>query len=153
MTAQDQALAAALDYIPRWIAHQMRITEQPGCSFAVARHGKLVAEFALGQSGDGRALTPRQNEQRANLGHRPGRHRCVQIGIYRCTTSAAATAATAAAVAVVRAAETATVAGTVPATAAAAAAMATAGAEAPTEAADAAALQVAAWLARSMVRH
>lgn len=59
MTAQDQALAAALDYIPRWIAHQMRTTEQPGCSFAVARHGKLVAEFALGQSGDGRALTPR----------------------------------------------------------------------------------------------
>lgn len=59
MTAQDKALAAALDYIPRWIAHQMRITEQPGCSFAVARHGKLVAEFALGQSGDGRALTPR----------------------------------------------------------------------------------------------
>ena len=59
MTAKDKALAAALDYIPRWIAHQMRITEQPGCSFAVAHHGKLVAEFALGQSGDGRALTPR----------------------------------------------------------------------------------------------
>lgn len=59
MTRQDQALSAALDYIPRWIAHQMRITEQPGCSFAVAHHGKRVAEFALGKSGDGRALTPR----------------------------------------------------------------------------------------------
>ena len=59
MNAQERALAAALDYIPRWIAHQMRITGQPGCSFAVARHGKLVAEFALGRSGDGRALTPR----------------------------------------------------------------------------------------------
>ena len=59
MTAHDKALAAALDYIPRWIAHQMRLAEQPGCSFAVAHHGKLVAEFALGQSGDGRALTPR----------------------------------------------------------------------------------------------
>ena len=59
MTAQDKALAAALGYIPQWIAHQMRINEQPGCSFAVAHHGKPVAEFALGQSGDGRALTPR----------------------------------------------------------------------------------------------
>ena len=59
MTAQDKALAAALDYIPRWIAHQMRITEQPGCSFAVAHRGQLLSEFALGQSGDGRALTPR----------------------------------------------------------------------------------------------
>lgn len=59
MNAQDKALAAALDYIPRWIAHQMRLADQPGCSFAVAHHGKLVVEFTLGQSGDGRALTPR----------------------------------------------------------------------------------------------
>lgn len=59
MTARDKALAAALDYIPQWIAHQMRLAEQPGCSFAVADRGKVVAEFALGRSGDGRALTPR----------------------------------------------------------------------------------------------
>ena len=101
----------------------------------------------------GHTEPPRQNEQRAILGHRPGRHRCVQTGIHRCTTSAAATAARVAAVAAVRAAETATAAGTVAATAAAAAAMATAGVEAPTEAAEAAALQEAAWPAHSMVRH
>lgn len=59
MTAHDKALAAALAYIPRWVAYQMRLAEQPGCSFTVAQHGELVAEFALGQSGDGRALTPR----------------------------------------------------------------------------------------------
>ena len=59
MNAQDKALAAALAYIPQWVAHQMRLAEQPGCSFAVAHRGKLVAEFALGQSGDGRKLTPR----------------------------------------------------------------------------------------------
>jgi D-alanyl-D-alanine carboxypeptidase len=59
LTRQDKALAAALDYIPLWVGHQMRINEQPGCSFAVAQHGKLVTEFALGHSGDGRALTPR----------------------------------------------------------------------------------------------
>lgn len=59
MPRQDKALAAALDYIPQWIAHQMRLGDQPGCSFAVAQHGKLVAEFALGRSGHGAALTPR----------------------------------------------------------------------------------------------
>ena len=59
MTRQDKALAAALAYIPQWIAHQMRLAGQPGCSFAVAHHGTLVAEFALGHSGDGHALTPR----------------------------------------------------------------------------------------------
>ena len=55
----DRALAAALAYIPQWIDHQMRLADQPGCSFALAQHGKLVAEFALGRSGCGRTLTPR----------------------------------------------------------------------------------------------
>lgn len=55
----DKALAAALDYIPRWVEHQMRLAEQPGCVFAVAHHGKLVAELALGQAAPGEKLTPR----------------------------------------------------------------------------------------------
>ena len=55
----DKWLSAALDYIPRWIEHQMRIHEQPGCSFALVQHGKLAAEFALGQAAPGVALTPR----------------------------------------------------------------------------------------------
>ena len=32
----DRWLAAALDYVPKWIEHQMRITGQPGCVIAVA---------------------------------------------------------------------------------------------------------------------
>jgi len=55
----DKTLQAALDYIPRWVEHQMRLAEQPGCAFAVAHHGKLVAEFALGQAAPGEKLTPR----------------------------------------------------------------------------------------------
>jgi hypothetical protein len=39
-------LNAAIDYIPRWVAHQVRLAEQPGCSFALALHGKVVCEFA-----------------------------------------------------------------------------------------------------------
>lgn len=56
---EKKALAAAIDYIPRWVAHQMRVTEQPGCSFALSHQGKLVAEFAIDQAGDGQSLTPR----------------------------------------------------------------------------------------------
>jgi D-alanyl-D-alanine carboxypeptidase len=54
-----KALAAAVDYIPRWVAHQMRAADQPGCSFAIAHEGLLVAEFAIGSAGGGQALTPR----------------------------------------------------------------------------------------------
>ncbi len=57
--ALPPALAAALDYLPRWLAFQLRATEQPGCSVAVAYHGRRVAQFALGTAGDGAALTPR----------------------------------------------------------------------------------------------
>ena len=53
------AWAAGLAYLPRWLAHQLRVTEQPGCSVAVAHHGHVLAEFALGHSGNGQKLTPR----------------------------------------------------------------------------------------------
>lgn len=54
-------LNAAIDYIPRWVAHQVRLAEQPGCSFALALHGKVVCEFALGHADQtqGEKLTPR----------------------------------------------------------------------------------------------
>ena len=55
------ALAAALDYIPRWLAHQVRLHAQPGCVMAIAQRGKVVAEFAFGHAdrSSGEALTPR----------------------------------------------------------------------------------------------
>jgi len=54
-------LPAALDYIPRWLDFQMRLTEQPGCVVAVAENGKVVLEQAFGTAELGRrtALTPR----------------------------------------------------------------------------------------------
>ena len=57
----DTSLSAALDYIPRWIEHQMRLTEQPGCVIAVAKNGQLVFEQAFGHAdlATGSALTPR----------------------------------------------------------------------------------------------
>ena len=54
-------LRAALDYIPAYIAHQMRLSEQPGCVIAIVDHGKLVLEQAFGHAdlAQGTALTPR----------------------------------------------------------------------------------------------
>lgn len=54
-------LTAALDYIPRWIGHQMRLSEQPGCALAVAYRGKIVLEQAFGHANlaTGERLTPR----------------------------------------------------------------------------------------------
>jgi CubicO group peptidase (beta-lactamase class C family) len=54
-------LGAALDYIPRWIDYQMRLTEQPGCALAVVSRGQLVLEAAFGHADldRGTALTPR----------------------------------------------------------------------------------------------
>lgn len=54
-------LAAALDYAPRWIEHQMRLAEQPGCAIAVALDGRLVHEQAFGVAdlAAGTRLTPR----------------------------------------------------------------------------------------------
>ena len=57
--AAAPAWAAALPYLPLWLAHQLRVTEQPGCSVAVAHHGRVLAEFALGHCGSGARLTPR----------------------------------------------------------------------------------------------
>ena len=61
MPNDNKWLAPALDYIPRFIEHQMRLTEQPGCTIAVAQRGKLVLEQAFGTAdlGSGSALTPR----------------------------------------------------------------------------------------------
>jgi D-alanyl-D-alanine carboxypeptidase len=54
-------LAAATDYLPRWLEHQMRITEQPGCAVAVVHRGRLLFEAAIGHAdlARGIALTPR----------------------------------------------------------------------------------------------
>lgn len=54
-------LSAAVDYLPRWLEHQMRVTEQPGCAIAVAHKGRLVFEAAFGHAdlSRGIALTPR----------------------------------------------------------------------------------------------
>lgn len=56
----EKWVGAALDYLPRWIAHQMRMVQQPGCAIAVAHRGKLVLELALGVADErsGTALTP-----------------------------------------------------------------------------------------------
>jgi D-alanyl-D-alanine carboxypeptidase len=58
---EKKALTAALDYLPRWIEHQMRLVQQPGCSIAVVHKGKVVLEVALGLADERRgvALTPR----------------------------------------------------------------------------------------------
>ena len=54
-------LKAALGYIPQWLGHQMRLSEQPGAVLAIAHKGKLVFEQAFGKAdvpGDV-ALSPR----------------------------------------------------------------------------------------------
>jgi D-alanyl-D-alanine carboxypeptidase len=57
----DKWLRAALDYIPSWIEHQMRLGEQPGCSLAIAHKGKVVLEAAFGHADISRniPMTPR----------------------------------------------------------------------------------------------
>ena len=57
----ERWLAAALDYIPQWLDHQMRLSEQPGCSMAVVHRGRLVLEVARGHADLDRdvRLTPR----------------------------------------------------------------------------------------------
>lgn len=59
--SKDAWLQPALDYIPRWLQHQMRITEQPGCTVTLAHRGRVVLELALGQADirAGTRLTPR----------------------------------------------------------------------------------------------
>jgi CubicO group peptidase (beta-lactamase class C family) len=57
----ERWLGAALDYIPRWIEHQMQRSEQPGCVVAIADKGRIVLEEAWGHADLARdeALTPR----------------------------------------------------------------------------------------------
>src|SRR5690348_6191612 len=57
----DTWLAAALDYIPRWIEFQLRHTDQPGCVVAAATGGEIVMEQAFGVAdiATGERLTPR----------------------------------------------------------------------------------------------
>ena len=54
-------LAPALAYIPQWLDHQMRVSEQPGCQIAVAWKGEILLEAAFGHAdlASGEALTPR----------------------------------------------------------------------------------------------
>jgi CubicO group peptidase (beta-lactamase class C family) len=44
----DRWLGAALDYIPDWLAFQMRAFERPGCIAAIAERGRIVYEQAFG---------------------------------------------------------------------------------------------------------
>ena len=57
-------LSSALDYIPDWLAFQMRTSEQPGCIVAIARRGRVVLERAWGAAdlATGELLTPRYQE-------------------------------------------------------------------------------------------
>ncbi len=54
-------LQAACDYLPRWLQHQMLLTEQPGCAIAVSYAGEVVLEAAFGHAdlARGKKLTPR----------------------------------------------------------------------------------------------
>jgi len=57
----EKWLTAALDYIPRWLEFQMRMSEQPGCAIAIVHKDHLVLELAYGSAdlGKGERLTPR----------------------------------------------------------------------------------------------
>ena len=57
----DKWLKAALDYIPGWIALQMRLADQPGCVIAIAHKGRIVLEQAFGVAdlGSGEKMTTR----------------------------------------------------------------------------------------------
>jgi len=57
----DRWLGAALDYIPDWLAFQMRAFERPGCIAAIAQRGTIIYEQAFGfaDAERGLPLTPR----------------------------------------------------------------------------------------------
>ena len=61
ISTMDRWLAAALDYIPRWLDFQMQVSQQPGCIIAIAHRGNVVLERAFGTANldTGEALTPR----------------------------------------------------------------------------------------------
>src|ERR687891_1301285 len=54
-------LRSALDYIPEWLAFQMRASERPGCILAIAQRDRVVLEQAWGTAdlATGEPLTPR----------------------------------------------------------------------------------------------
>jgi CubicO group peptidase (beta-lactamase class C family) len=54
-------LSSALDYIPEWLAFQMRVSEKPGCVIAVTHRDRMVLERAFGYAdlGTGEPMTPR----------------------------------------------------------------------------------------------
>jgi CubicO group peptidase (beta-lactamase class C family) len=57
----DNWLTPALGYIPQWLEHQMRETEQPGCVIAIVHKGRVVLEQAFGYADiiNRTPLTPR----------------------------------------------------------------------------------------------
>ncbi|MCZ4314285.1 serine hydrolase [Comamonadaceae bacterium G21597-S1] len=59
----ERWLVGALDYIPRWIEWQMRVSRQPGCAIAIWHRGRPVLAQAFGHAdlARGQALT---NEHR-----------------------------------------------------------------------------------------
>lgn len=61
MTQTPAWLAPALAYIPQWLGYQMRATEQPGVTLAVAYKGEVVLDIAFGWADQlaGETLTPR----------------------------------------------------------------------------------------------
>lgn len=54
-------LQPAIGYIRNWIEFQLRASQRPGCIVAIARGGKVIAEYALGHANlaTGEKLTPR----------------------------------------------------------------------------------------------
>lgn len=50
MTKTPAWLKPALTYIPQWLGYQMRLTQQPGCSVAIAYKGRIVLEAAFGHA-------------------------------------------------------------------------------------------------------
>jgi CubicO group peptidase (beta-lactamase class C family) len=57
----ERWLKCALDYIPDWLAFQMRASERPGCVIAMAHRGRVVLERAFGVAdlASEERLTPR----------------------------------------------------------------------------------------------
>lgn len=54
-------LQPAVGYIGSWIEFQLRASQRPGCSVAIAHRGNIIAEFAFGHANlaTGEKLTPR----------------------------------------------------------------------------------------------
>ena len=65
----ERWLRNALDYIPRWIDFQMRMSQQPGCILAIAHRGTVVFERAFGSADltTGEKLTPRHRFRVASI--------------------------------------------------------------------------------------